>query len=58
VRHSAAELSRIVADGGQDRGSLEQVAPFKAKGAPLDLAQRRRMAAPAFIASTNSLEPL
>jgi hypothetical protein len=30
----------------------------KAKGWPDEPAQRRRMAAPVFIASTNSLEPL
>jgi hypothetical protein len=31
---------------------------FKAKAGPIDRKQGRRMAAPAFIASTNSLEPL
>jgi len=36
VRHSAAELSHIVADDGHDRGSLEQVPLIKAKGWPHD----------------------
>ena len=49
---------RIEADARRDRVSLEQVTFFRAEGSPLDLTQRRRMAAPAFIASTNSLEPL